>query len=59
MALYLSKNRKRLISLPLGYVYYTSQRYRDDKDRRDLQALKKCGYFKQLGRFVFKRINVE
>lgn len=57
MALYLSKNRKKLISLPIGRIYYTSLRYRDDKDRRDLNLLRKHGYFKQISRFVFQRVN--
>ena len=54
--LYISKNRQKLIDLPIWNIYHTTLRYRDDKDRRDLAELTKHGYFKRLSRFVFKRI---
>lgn len=55
--LYISKNRQRLINLPTNTIYYTSLKYRHDKDRKDLAILTKYGYFQRIGRFMFKRTN--
>jgi len=59
MGLYMSKNIKKLLSLPPNQNYYISLKWRHDKDRRDLHKLKKLGYFKQISKFVFVRTELK
>lgn len=55
--LYLNKTKKKLIALKPNTEVFTSLAYSQDYKRRGLQELKEHGYFIQLSRFHFKRIN--